>query len=628
MSIISRLAWSPGLAGRAGTDGSSTPDKRDERLPYDLTIRLALLAFTALLPTIAIKFVGGDDSVNFLENQEFRGLGWEQLRWAWGSTLVGVYQPVAWMLLEAQYALWGLNPRGYHVVSLTLHALDTVVLFTLTVTLIQRCRPDLCAAERRLMYQTTAIAVALYSVHPWRAEVTSWASCQPYLPCALFSMLSVLAYLHAQDGARSRRSSWAWVGVSFVLYITAVMCKAPAVCLPAILLILDVYPLRRLGGRSNLRAGWLSREAIAVWAEKVPFAAVALTMMIVAVVARESLSASIVHPLSFRIAQACYAAVLYLFKTIVPVGITAFYPFPTHPSWTQPRFVLSIAFVAVASIALFRLRHRLPGLLAAWAAYLVILAPTSGLVPMGRAMVADRYTYLAMMVWVAPTAAGLTLLIRRADRAWRVVSFAAAVPVVLGLSVASWFQCATWSSAEAIWTNALEHGGQDSSDVHNGLALAYAQSGMFSDAEVHFKKAVAINPDQASVQNNLGLLLCDLGKLNEAVPHLLEAIRLKPNFAPAYNNLGIVFSRKGKSKDSEFFYRTALVMKPRSPEFRGNLGVALLDQGRFAEAAIEFQAALKLRPQDKRAQSGLQRARAGTDDSHIAPNASHKPTAL
>ena len=404
MSIVHLFPRTPRLITDARDDArdSIMPAAPDESLPYRLMIRLALLTFAALLPAISAKFINGDDDINFLENLNFRGLGWEQLRWAWSTTLLGVYQPVAWMLLEAQYALWGLGPHGYHFVSLTLHALNAAVLFALTATLVEKCRPDLFADDRRRMYWATAVAVALFSVHPLRVEVALWASCQPYLPCALFSMLSVLAYLRAHDEGRSRRSSWAWGSGAFALYAAAVLSKAPAVCLPAVLLILDVYPLRRLGHGEGLKAAWFGRGAIAAWAEKVPFAALAL--MIMAVNARQSLSASHVYPLSFRIAQACYGAAFYLVKTVVPAGLTAFYPFPLHPKWTAPQFASSIAFVVVASVAAFRLRRRVPGLFAAWAAYLVILAPTSGLIPLkGRMIVADRYSYLAMMVWVAPS---------------------------------------------------------------------------------------------------------------------------------------------------------------------------------------------------------------------------------
>ena len=55
---------------------------------------------------------------NFLDNPYFRGLGAAQVKWAWTTFWFGVYQPLAWLLFEAQYVFWKLDPRGYHLTSL------------------------------------------------------------------------------------------------------------------------------------------------------------------------------------------------------------------------------------------------------------------------------------------------------------------------------------------------------------------------------------------------------------------------------------------------------------------------------------------------------------------------------
>src|SRR5271157_5459368 len=151
------------------------------------------------------------------------------------------------MLLELEYVLAGLNPRGYHLVSIGLHAAVAVALFALIVAILRRCGwPANQGAPREIHLQlAAALAAALFAVHPLRVEAVAWASCQPYLPCALFSMLAVLAYLRAFWLGTS--PEWGWLVVSFVLFVAALLCKAAAVSLPAMLLILDVYPLRRFG---------------------------------------------------------------------------------------------------------------------------------------------------------------------------------------------------------------------------------------------------------------------------------------------------------------------------------------------------------------------------------------------
>ncbi len=111
--------------------------------------------------------------------------------------MLGVYQPLAWMLFETQYVFWQLDPRGYHLTSLLLHVANAVVLYVLTVALLVRCRPIPASRTPWTCSLSAGLATALFAVHPLRVEAVAWASCQPYLPCILFSMLAVLAYLRA-----------------------------------------------------------------------------------------------------------------------------------------------------------------------------------------------------------------------------------------------------------------------------------------------------------------------------------------------------------------------------------------------------------------------------------------------
>src|SRR5579859_7748057 len=104
-------------------------------------VRLGLLTVIAFLPVIGCGWVNWDDDGNFLHNPDFRGLAWANIVWAWKTALLGVYQPLGWMLLEAEYAAWGLNPRGYHIVSLVFHAANTAALYAVTVALLKRALP-------------------------------------------------------------------------------------------------------------------------------------------------------------------------------------------------------------------------------------------------------------------------------------------------------------------------------------------------------------------------------------------------------------------------------------------------------------------------------------------------------
>ena len=171
---------------------------------WTMTIPLVVLVVIAYLPVLDNGFVNLDDDANFLHNPYFRGLGRVQLAWAWTTNWLGVFQPMAWTLFEAEYAVFGLSPRGYHLTSVLLHCLAAVALFSLTRAMVGRACPDLLATCPTRVALGSALTVALFVVHPLRVEVVAWASCQPYLPCTALAVLATRVYLGVADASPFR----------------------------------------------------------------------------------------------------------------------------------------------------------------------------------------------------------------------------------------------------------------------------------------------------------------------------------------------------------------------------------------------------------------------------------------
>jgi tetratricopeptide (TPR) repeat protein len=493
----------------APTDRSEHSAHRDHGPARDrrtalVAIPTVLVVIVAFLPALANGFLNWDDRGNFLENSYYRGLGWPQLKWAWSTFLLGVYQPIAWMLLEAQYAASGLDPRGYHLTSLLLHAAVAVALFALASALLDRCRTVTSPARPWATAAAAGLATGLFMAHPLRVETVAWVSCQPYLPCALASILTILAYLRAHTDADPPRRR-AWLAGSLLLFIAAMLSKAAAVGLPAVLLILDVYPLRRLGGGPGR---WLGPSARRIWLEKAPFFAISLAFIGLTLAAKADARTLILEEndgVSARIARACYGIWFYIAKTVIPTGITAFYPLPERIDRYAPLFSLSILATLVVSVVLLAMRRRHPGLLAAWLSYLVLLAPGSGLIRIGPQLAADRYSYLATVALVVPAAAGLGLSwasFPRA-RAGAIAATSAAIPVLLLLT---WGQCQIWRSSVNLWSHVVAHGG-GSTTAHSGLGLALFREGRYAEARTHLDEAVRLAPNDAQAQNDRATFL-------------------------------------------------------------------------------------------------------------------------
>ena len=445
-------AWVEGQESRQGRQPLPARDPRS----LLVAIPLALIVFATFLPALDNGFVNWDDDKNFLDNPFYRGLGPAQVQWAWTTLWLGVYQPLAWLLFELQYVFWKLDPRGYHLTSLILHAANAVVLYVLTLALLGRCRSDSCHKTPWSCLLGAGLATALFAVHPLRVEAVAWASCQPYLPCAFFSMLTVLVYL--RSFSTSSRPQWGWLVLAVILFSAALLSHAVAVSLPVVLLILDVYPLRRFGDRPGR---WFAPAARKIWLEKVPFVALSLLFMGVAISARrQSLDSVERNDASSSVALACYGIWFYIIKTAAPLNLIAVYPAPKTIDWLAPEFLLSILSTMAMTAGLFLVRRRRPGLLAAWLSYLVILSPNSGLIRISDQIAADRYSYISMLGLVIVLAGALCRLWPTSARARP--NAMAMIAMGLGLLVffmfMSWQQCRTWRDSERLWAHALEGG--------------------------------------------------------------------------------------------------------------------------------------------------------------------------
>src|SRR5438874_1461524 len=133
---------------------------------------VALVTVTAFLPTLHNQFVNWDDDRNFLDNPHYRGLAWSHLRWMW-TTHMGHYIPLTWMTLGLDYLLWGMNPFGYHLTNLLLHATNAVIFYLVVLRLLTSALPS--PSERgRALVASAGFAALLFAIHPLRVESVAW----------------------------------------------------------------------------------------------------------------------------------------------------------------------------------------------------------------------------------------------------------------------------------------------------------------------------------------------------------------------------------------------------------------------------------------------------------------------
>jgi len=568
---------------------------------WTLPLVVAAVTFLAFVPVFQNDFVDWDDVDNLTGNPFFRGLGWPQLRWMWTTTLMGHYIPLTWMTFGLDYLVWGLNPLGYHLTSLLLHVANACLVYFIVARLLALGAPG-DAREDSLGVRLGAVfAALLFGVHPLRVESVAWATERRDVLCAFFFLVSILAYLrHASGDDPARHRGWYWTSLGF--FGAAALSKSMAVTLPAILIVLDFYPLKRFDGPPS---AWLRPPAARLWVEKLPFLLVSAAVSAVAIFAnRGNLASQTELGVLERVAVSVYQAAFYLWKSIAPVQLAALYELQTPVAVLSWPFALSaVVLLVITSVALLT-RACWPGILAAWLASGIMLGPVSGAFHNGPQIAADRYTYLPALPWAVLGGAALWLWWRASRRRLaQTLALCGPAVAVVTLGVLTTIQTQTWRDPERLWTHALAVA--PSSVAHYNLGVHLDGQGRWDQAIGHYQEAVRIKPDHADALYNWGVDLARQGKWGDAIGRYEEALRIKPQHAEAHYNWGLVLARQGRWSEAIAHYELALTLKPEFAAAHNNWGNALARQSRWSEAIGHYREAVRIKPDHAEAHNNL-----------------------
>jgi tetratricopeptide (TPR) repeat protein len=548
-----------------------------------IPVVVALITFVVFLPALRGEFVTWDDDLNFVNNLHYRGLGLEQLRWMWTTFHHGHYVPLSWMTLGLDYALWGMNPRGYHVTNLLLHSANAVLVYFLARRVLALAQPARAESDPLQLALMSAAAALLFSLHPLRVESVAWITERRDVLSLFFYLGSALAYLRSCDATEHRRT-WYWSSVA--LFVCALLSKATSVTLPAVLLIMNVHPLERFG--TDGKRSWWNESARRIYRELAPFALLAVAAVGLTFVALPHIGQL---GAAQKLAVSAYSLAFYVWKTIVPLHLTPLYAMPQNVDPRATQFVVSYFVIIALSIGAWLARRRWPGVTAAWLAFLIILAPLLGFVQNGPQIAADRYTNFASPV-IAMLAAAALWSARDAfgDAA---IGVAGVVLVVLG--TLTWNQCKVWRDSTSLWTQVLRV--EPASHIaHNNLGNQLLARKQLNDAIQEYRRAIAEFPSYAEAHNNLGVALSRQGKLAEAIAEYQRALVLLPTDDQAHANWGIALDAMDKPAESLEHFQAALAINKENADAKVNWGNALIKLGRIDEAIRMFQDALVMRP--------------------------------
>jgi protein O-mannosyl-transferase len=577
----------------------------------DLLVCLVLVAvtWTVFGQTLAHDFVNFDDHVYVYENPlVIRGFSTEGIIDAFTHTHARNWHPLTTLSHMLDCQLYGLNAGGHHLTNVILHTISVLLLF-------------LVLKQMTGAFWQSAFVAGVFAIHPLHVESVAWIAERKDVLSSVFFLLTLAAYARYARAPSARR----YLLVA-LLFAFGLMSKPMLVTLPFVLLLLDYWPLGRIGAQKSKVGSRLRR----LTTEKIPlFALSALSCITTLFVQRQSPSAIDQLPFVWRLNNTFVSYVTYIWQMLWPARLAVFYP---HPNDRLPllEVTAAIAFLVGISLLVTYLRRTKPYLVTGWFWYLGMLVPVIGLVQVGEQAHADRYTYLpgiGLYIMIAWTVGGL--LLESTPRVCRALAGIVGAIAIVSLGVCALFQASYWKNSETLWNHTLAVTGEN--DVaHNNLGFHFLRRGELDKAISQLQTALTIRSRNtethyslgaALIQSNLGNALARKQLWDEAIDHLQEAVRLRPDYADAYFNLGSVLFRKGQIDQAIAQWQKALAIRPHDAEAHRNVASALRKQGNVKEAISEYEQALNIVPEDSVALNNLAWILATSSDASLRDGA-------
>jgi len=585
------------------------PSKPAPARPWSSDVWISVLLVAAIFAVYSqvrsYGFVHYDDPTYITENSHVRaGFTAEGFAWAFTSAGVDNWFPLTWLSHMADCQLFGLQSGWHHLTNVLLHALATLLLFAAVTRLTGARWPS-------------AFVALLFAVHPLHVESVAWIAERKDVLSACFWFLTLWCY--ARYAERPGAVRYALVLLAFA---GGLMSKPMVVTLPFVLMLLDVWPLRR---------GWRIRE-------KLPLMAMAACVALVTYLVQRNFGAVVTlagAPAGLRVENALISYAAYIGDLFWPAGLAVLYPYPhAIPLWQAAAAFIFLGAISLTVARQFRSR---PYLAVGWCWYLGTLVPVIGLVQVGLQSRADRYTYIPLVGLSIMLAWGLAEAVERRPRI-RMGIVAGAVAAGAACLVVTWFQVRYWASSDSLFLRAtqvtsgnyimhtnlaeryleqgrLEDARSEATEAlsinsahmlaHVNLATALSRLGQPGDAELEYRKALSLDPSNAQAHAGLGAALAVEQRTGEALEEMRTAVRLKPDYAGGHYNLGKVLAGLGRNGEAASELAIAVRLQPDRAEWHDALAIALAAEGKLDDAANEFAGEVRMRPADANARYNL-----------------------
>lgn len=513
-------------------------------------LAVAVLTFVIYLPALGNKFVNWDDITYVTGNLNIQAVNSSFFKWIFNFNAAN-WHPLTWISHAIDYSIWGLNPLGHHLTSIAIHSANVFLLCILFIYLVLNTQQTESIPDKERLLKKALIAGVtaslLFGIIPVHVESVAWVSERKDVLSTFFFLIALISYTRYSTEQHINKALY--YVCTLISFVFALMSKPMVITLPVILVILDIYPFKRLSIKKGLKSQYR------VFMEKAPFFLLSLASAIVTIMAQRAGGAIATieeYPFSGRIIIALKAILLYLAKMIVPVSLSPLYPYQRKISYIP---YLSFEFLgplfAVVLISVFCVyawkKDRKP-FLSAWAFYIVTLLPVLGLIKVGNQAAAERYTYIPSIGPMLLIGLGIaTLLDKPATNRPGIVRNKAVIfiPIILylllmcGMTVK---QIGVWKDSATLWTTAINRF-PTLPFAYTQRGISYMLSGKYSEALKDFDYSITLKNDDTEIYLNRAFVYKETGDYQNSLNDLNRALQLSPGMADLYYRRAVVYIR-------------------------------------------------------------------------------------
>jgi tetratricopeptide (TPR) repeat protein len=565
--------------------------------PWQIAAVCVLLAVVTVVAYRGVRgndFLRVDDDYYILENRNVQqGLTIESIGWAFTSYYAGNWHPLTWISHMIDWSLYGRNPAGYHVTNLCLHAANAILLFLF------------------LLYLTgylarSAMVAFLFALHPAHVESVAWIAERKDVLCAFFWFAALLGYVWY-----ARRPSWKRLACVAIAFGCGLLSKPMIVTLPFTLLLLDIWPLRRITFSEETCGHWVS----SFWKlclEKWPLFVMAGVSSVITFMAQRAggaVSQLQLLPLPDRILNAAISCWSYVRITFWPDPLTVYYYYDfNHISYVAAGLAFA-GLIAVTAVC-WHFRKDKPYCLVGWLWFLGTLAPVIGIVQVGEQSMAERYTYVPLVglfivvVWLIGDAVAHSPKLKIAAQVLAVV-------VIAACAVKTNAQVKVWKDTVTLFTHALAID-QRGALPNSSLGAAYVRLGKYAEAQPYLERALYYKPSASLILSFSAFSMMqtmiqthDMDNMPLAGERLEKALRGAPDSPNVLADNALWSIMAGKPRDAEMYGRKAIAAQPDLVRARSYLADSLMMQNKLDEAIQEYRRILALDPENGEAHNYL-----------------------